>query len=89
MKRLTNLLALIVVPLLPLSPAHADWQYTKWGMSVEQVIRASGGQLRLPTPQERSAGECCGGVMPGLVGLYRTPTLVFSCLLYFPSQASD
>jgi hypothetical protein len=26
-------------------PALADWQYTKWGMTVDQVIVASNGQM--------------------------------------------
>ena len=32
--------------LLTSSFAHADWQYTRWGMTVEQVSAASKGQLR-------------------------------------------
>jgi hypothetical protein len=24
-------------------PAHADWQFTRWGMSPDEVVRASGG----------------------------------------------
>lgn len=31
-------------------PSRADWQYTKWGMTLEQVIAASGGKVKLPNP---------------------------------------
>lgn len=88
MKWLASPLSLIVV-LSSASSAYADWQYTKWGMSVEQAARASSGQLRIPTAQERSTGMRrmhAGGaeIMPGLVGVYHTSTFVFSCQLYFP-----
>jgi hypothetical protein len=32
------------------SPSCADWQYTKWGMTPEQVIAASGGKAKRPGP---------------------------------------
>lgn len=32
------------------SIAHADWQYTRWGMTVEQVATASNGAMRPCTP---------------------------------------
>jgi hypothetical protein len=67
--------------------ASADWQYTKWGMSIEQAARASGGQLRPPTAQERS-DKTANGVQPGLVGTYRSATFNFICTLYFPTPAS-
>ena len=30
------------------SPTRADWQYTKWGMTPEQVVAASGGKAKRP-----------------------------------------
>src|SRR5687767_3036595 len=39
-----------VVWLVP--PVSADWEFTKWGMSPEQVIQASKGQARPPGPEE-------------------------------------
>ena len=46
------------VVLATAAPAHADWQWTKWGMTRDEVIAASGGKavydsnhiLRLPDP---------------------------------------
>lgn len=34
------------------APARADWQYTKWGMTPEQVVVASGGAARLVTDEK-------------------------------------
>ncbi len=34
--------------------AHADWQYTKWGMNVDEVIRASSGTAFAAKDEERS-----------------------------------
>ena len=33
-------------------PVSADWEFTKWGMSPEQVVQASGGQAHPPHPSE-------------------------------------
>ncbi len=33
--------------------ANADWQYTKWGMTPDQVIEASTGQAERITPLTR------------------------------------
>ena len=33
-------------------PVNADWEFTKWGMSPEQVVQASKGQARPPGPEE-------------------------------------
>jgi hypothetical protein len=35
------------------TPALADWQYTKWGMTPEQVIAASGGKAVETTAEEQ------------------------------------
>lgn len=32
--------------LVAAAPAHADWSFTKWGMSPEQVIKAAGGKAK-------------------------------------------
>ncbi len=33
-------------------PVSADWEFTKWGMSPEEVVQASGEQARPPRPPE-------------------------------------
>jgi hypothetical protein len=39
--------------LLIASSARADWQYTRWGMTPEQVVAASGGKAELLPEKER------------------------------------
>jgi hypothetical protein len=47
--------AVIAVALLWATPVHADWQYTKWGMTPEQVIEASGGRVsKIPEDQQKA-----------------------------------
>lgn len=46
---------LFVVALLIAAPAHADWQYSRWGMTPDQVIAASKGAARIPTAAEAAA----------------------------------
>jgi hypothetical protein len=44
---------LCLVGLLYAPAAQADWQYTRWGMTPEQVVAASGGQVKLLPEPER------------------------------------
>jgi len=44
--------AVVAVLSMPMA-AHADWQYTKWGMNVQEVARASREALRAATAEER------------------------------------
>lgn len=39
------------------SPAAADWQYTKWGMTPEEVVAASAGAARQTTPSEDDGSD--------------------------------
>lgn len=44
--------------LLTASPALANWEYTHWGMTPEQVAAASSGNVKvLPKSERRDAGE--------------------------------
>ena len=38
---------------LAAAPAHAHWENTRWGMTPEQVVAASGGQARLLPERSR------------------------------------
>lgn len=38
--------ALLALACLGAGPAQADWEYTKWGMTPQQVARASGNQTK-------------------------------------------
>jgi hypothetical protein len=61
----------IALTLLWEMPAHADWQYTKWGMTPEQVIEASGGTVsKIPAGQQ--PGKSRPGFVALLSGVYST-----------------
>lgn len=45
MRSVSWLAGLSVLAVAP--PAHADWQYTRWGMTPEQVVAASSGKATL------------------------------------------
>ena len=49
---------LTLLALLSPHPAVADWEYTKWGMTPEQVVHASNGAVL--QNKARSAGEGSG-----------------------------
>lgn len=38
-------------------PAYADWQWTRWGMTPEQVIRASRGSAQITSEQEKTSNR--------------------------------
>jgi hypothetical protein len=42
-----SILATILVVVMLAPAARADWEYTKWGMTPEQVVKASGGHVKL------------------------------------------
>jgi hypothetical protein len=51
MKRLVPVLGALIV--LHAAPARADWTYTKWGMTPEQVASASKGEATLMAKREK------------------------------------
>lgn len=81
-------LAAIVFVITIISSANADWQYTKWGMSVDQAQRASNGSLRSPNAKEQ-ADKTIQRLAPGLVGIYSTPQYQFNCALYFGGRGLE
>lgn len=46
-------LPLLAVLLLAAAPARAHWEYTRWGMTPEQVAQASRGAVRVIPPSAR------------------------------------
>lgn len=42
--------------MLAAAPAHADWQYTRWGMTKEEVIDASQGAAKAYSGTDQDAG---------------------------------
>jgi hypothetical protein len=43
--------AIVAALCLAASVAKADWQYTRWGMTVDEAIAASNGELQRCTPE--------------------------------------
>jgi len=60
------------------SSAWADWQYTKWGMTPEQVQRAAGGVL-----SDRPEPCALCDPKPLLAGTYSTGDFTFPLVFYF------
>lgn len=63
---------LIGLAALLTTPAHADWQYTRWGMTPEQVVAASAGKAellpasrrpRIPPLETAASGEFQDGAL--------------------------
>lgn len=74
------LLAAAVCVLLP-APASAHWQWTRWGMTPDQVIAASKGTARAGTGEKSAQGD--GTV--GVIGSYDAGGRVFTAKFYFQS----
>lgn len=66
------------------SDAHADWQYTRWTMTIDEVAKSSNGQLKPCDPQ-----SCSGQAIKdqryeiALVGNYLSGAYKFKAFLYF------
>lgn len=72
--------ALLLAMLAFGSPAQADWQYTRWGMTPTQVAAASGGAVVVGTGD---AGDRYSGAEIGAVGNYRSGDYRFHAVFYF------
>ncbi len=63
--------------------AFADWQYTKWGMTTEEVITASGNEASTPSKPDIIEG----GVVEHLLSApYSTDSLDFTANFWFGKQ---
>ncbi len=65
--------------------AHADWAYTRWGMSPEEAVRASRGTLRILAPEERRQVQRAG-MEYRVAGTHREGTLRLRVALAFDTQ---
>jgi hypothetical protein len=64
------------------TPAHADWQYTKWGMTPAQVVAASKGKATAGAgePGDRMEGS---PLQVGAVGTHSSGKWQFKSKFYF------
>lgn len=71
-----------LISLVP--PAAADWQYTKWGMTADQVVAASKGQMK------RCSAVCDKQTTANstalLYGAYQSGDLPFTAFAFFDNQ---
>lgn len=58
---LMRFISLVAVFVTLSVPARADWKFTKWGMTPEQVVEASAGAARMSTPDEVSENSPADG----------------------------
>jgi hypothetical protein len=52
-----GIISALAVSLASPTAAMADWAYTHWGMTAEQVVAASGGSVKLLPPGERTRND--------------------------------
>jgi hypothetical protein len=58
--------------------AHADWQYTRWGMTPAQTLEASAGQLKECYGQEICSRESTTNEVARFIGGYQWGGLKFT-----------
>jgi hypothetical protein len=80
-------MAMFLLGLLGSLAVRADWQYTKWGMTPEQVIAASRGAATLTTADERVAESPTNGSGDALAkALYRAGESQFDAYFLFKAN---
>lgn len=67
---------LLAALFLLVSPAFADWQYTKWGMTLHEVINASGNRV-VPIPEAEQPGRSPVLETARLTGSFTSGRFVF------------
>jgi hypothetical protein len=88
-RRLSLAIAMIVIPvcLWPVT-AFANWQYTKWGMSPEQVVSASHGIATVTSDQERRSNDPVGSTDTTLLSApYQSGSYKFTAYFYFSKES--
>ena len=65
------------------APAAADWQYTRWGMSPEQVVAASRGAVQLGPPP---SGKTYDGLTGRARGVHNEAGASFDVYFHFDAR---
>lgn len=78
-----KILLLTVVTLTLTTPAKADWQYTHWGMTPDQVAKASGGNVSVGSG---TPGDKYEGADIGAVGTYTSGEHQYDAVFYFKND---
>jgi hypothetical protein len=77
--------AYLTLAVFATSSAYADWQYTRWGMTPEEVIEASQGEAG-PSSNPRCMNE---GKEPTLAAPFQTGEFVFEAIFCFKNNLLD
>ncbi len=79
----------VILALFVGSTARADWQYTKWGMTPEEVVAASSEAARPATDEERQKAfiRTQPAREPLAVGRYSGGVYDFKAVFYFENRA--
>lgn len=72
----------VLATVLAAAPACADWQYTRWGMTVDQALAASGGTMAPCTPTACKSGAG-SKFQPKTFGRYQSGEFKFESILLF------
>lgn len=67
--------------------SRADWQYTRWGMTPDQVLAASKGQLRRCDPLA-CKGQTSDTEAAQLFGDYQSGKFTFTAFIFFDKRSS-
>ncbi len=72
----------MLIIILSVNYARADWQYTRWGMTVEEVVSAPKGTLKRCVPST-CAGQETENDIAMLFGDYRSDGFLFTIFSLF------
>jgi hypothetical protein len=82
MDRFTIALA-IFLSFASTSITHADWQYTRWGMSIDDLLAAGSGAVTRTTPTEAKKQRMGNGLAePVAKAKYRTKDFAFDAYFF-------
>src|ERR1043166_1385456 len=79
--------AILATFLVMTAVAQGDWQVTKWGMSLDQLIAAGKGSVVKTTPEEGRKEEMGSGLGPAIARSdYANNEIKFSAYYYLPQD---
>ena len=84
MRRTISIALVIAMNAVAPLDAHADWQYTRWGMTPEQVMAASTGQLK--ACDETCKGQDTSIQIARFLGPYQSGPFKFIAYMIFDTR---
>lgn len=85
MRRTISIALMVAMNAVAPLDAHADWQYTRWGMTPEQVMAASTGQLK--PCDEACKGQDTSIQITRFLGPYQSGPFKFTAYMLFNRQS--